>query len=258
MSGLLAGQTVTAWSISDTSKASISATSGNSTTVTKTGSGAVTLSATIKNACNQTTVKTISLQLGIVNVPGAISGPTAVATGALADYSVANVPGATSYVWYLPYPYDTYTNFNYSGQNWQKRTNSSSSNTIQVFTGLAGNAGQVQVMAVNACGTSGASRLSVTHGGNGGAIPRMANPDTDIKVYPNPATDYLTVELFNQEIDKNSDIRAIIYTSSGKEIKSIKIISSSTTINVEDFEPGMYIVEINIDGKTESHKIYIE
>jgi hypothetical protein len=258
MSGLLAGQSVTSWTVSNPSKATLSTTSGTSTTVTKTGSGSITLTATITNSCNQTVTKSIDLQLGIVNVPGAISGPASVATGALVNYSIANVPGATSYIWYLPYPYDTYTNFDYSGQNWQKRTNYSSSSSIQVFTGLGGNQGQVQVMAVNACGISGASRLSVTHGGGGGGIPRTANPDAGIKIYPNPATDYFTVELINQEIDTNSDIRAIIYDTNGTELKNVKIISSTTTFETFDFKAGMYIVEINIDGYKESYKIYVE
>ena len=258
MSGLLAGQSVTSWVVSNPSKATLNSTSGTSTTVTKTGSGSITLTATITNPCNQTVTKSIALQLGIVNVPGSISGPASVATGALANYSIASVPGATSYIWYLPYPYDTYTNFNYSGQNWQKRTNSSSSNSIQVFTGLGGNPGQVQVMAVNACGTSGASKLSVTHGGGGGGIPRTVNPDAGIKIYPNPATDYFTVELINQEIDTNSDIRAIIYDTNVTELKNVKIISSTTTFEIEGFKPGMYIMEINIDGNKESYKIYVE
>ncbi|TLP79274.1 T9SS type A sorting domain-containing protein [Maribacter sp. ACAM166] len=255
MSGLLAGQSVTSWVVSIPSKATLSTTSGNSTTVTKIGSGPITLTATITNSCNQTITKSIDFQLGIVNVPGAISGPASVLTGALVNYSVASVPGATSYIWWLPYPYDTFTNFNYSGQNWQKRTNYSSSNSIQVFTGLGGNPGQIQVMAVNACGTSGARKLSVTHGGGGGGIPRPAGSGTQI--YPNPAKDFINIELSNQEITTNSDIRAIIYDTNGKELKSIKIISSSTTIGIEDIPSGMYIIEVNIDGEKESHKIYM-
>ncbi|TDT46691.1 putative secreted protein (Por secretion system target) [Maribacter spongiicola] len=255
MSGLLAGQSVTSWVVSIPSKATLSTTSGNSTTVTKIGSGPITLTATITNSCNQTITKSIDLQLGIVNVPGSISGPASVLTGALVNYSVASVQGATSYIWYLPYPYDTYTNFNYSGQNWQKRTNYSSARSIQVFSGLGGNPGQIQVMAVNACGTSGARKLSVTHGGGGGGIPRPAGSGTQI--YPNPAKDFINIELSNQEITTNSDIRAIIYDTNGKELKSIKIISSSTTIGIEDIPSGMYIIEVNIDGHKESHKIYM-
>lgn len=259
INGLLAGQSVTAWSLSNPSIATLSTTSGNSTNVTKTGDGSVTLTATITNSCNQTTNKSMSLLLGTTNPPAPISGPASVNTGALVTYSVPSVPGATSYLWYLPYPYDTVTNFNYSGQRWQKRTNSSSSNTIQVFTGLGGISGLIQVMAVNGCGTSGARTLSVTHGGGGGGTPRISNPDksTDIKIYPNPATNVINLEL-DQNIKPDSDIKAILYDTQGAELQRVEIINSTAKINVEDLPVGIYIISLNIDGKIESHKIYVE
>lgn len=259
INGLLAGQSVTSWSLSNPAKATLSGTTGNSTTVTKIGDGSVTLTATITNSCNQTTTKSINLLLGTTNPPSPISGPTSVATGALVTYSVPSVPGATSYLWYLPYPYDTVTNFNYSGQRWQKRTNSSSSNSIQVFTGLGGISGLIQVMAVNGCGTSGARTLNVAHGGGGGAIPRMALPDknTAIKIYPNPATNIVNLEL-DQNIKPDSNVKALLLDSQGTELKNVEIVNSTAKINVENLPSGFYVVSLNIDGKIENHKLYIE
>lgn len=259
INGLLAGQSVTLWSLSNPSIATLSATSGNSTTLTKIGDGSVTLTATITNSCGQTTTKSLNLLLGTANPPGTISGPASVATGALVTYSVASVPGATSYLWYLPYPYDTLTNFNYSGQRWQKLTSSSSARTIQVYTGLGGISGLIQVMAVNGCGTSGARTLSVAHGGSGGGSPRMSNPDksTGVKIYPNPTTNIINVEL-DQSIKTDSNIKAILYDSKGTEIQLVEIINSTAKINVEDLPTGIYILSLNIDGKIESNKIYIE
>lgn len=259
INGLLAGQSVTLWSLSNPSIATLSATSGNSTTLTKIGDGSVTLTATITNSCSQTTTKPITIYAGSGNVPGTISGPASVATGALVTYSVASVPGATSYLWYLPYPYDTLTNFNYSGQRWQKLTSSSSARTIQVYTGLGGISGLIQVMAVNGCGTSGARTLNVAHGGSGGGTPRMSNPDksTGIKIYPNPTTNIINVEL-DQSIKTDSNIKAILYDSKGTEIQLIEIINSTAKIYVEDLPTGIYILSLSIDGKIESHKIYVE
>lgn len=260
INGLLAGQSVTLWSLSNPSIASLSTTSGNSTTLTKIGDGSVTLTATITNSCGQTTTKSMNLLLGTANPPGTISGPASVATGALVTYSVASVPGATSYLWYLPYPYDTLTNFNYSGQRWQKRTNSSSSNTIQVYTGLGGISGLIQVMAVNGCGTSGARTMSVAHGGSGGGNPRMSNPNvnTGIKIYPNPATNIINIELVDQNIKTDSNIKAILYDPQGTEIQRVEIINSTAKINVENLPSGIYVISLNIGGKIESHKIYVE
>jgi len=64
MTGLLSGQTVSSWTVSNPSRATLSATSGATTTVTKISNGQVTLTATIRNACNQTVTKPINLQLG--------------------------------------------------------------------------------------------------------------------------------------------------------------------------------------------------
>jgi hypothetical protein len=63
LNNLEAGQTVT-WSISDSNIASLSNTTGTTTTVNKTGDGPVTLSATVTNICGQSYIKNKDLYLG--------------------------------------------------------------------------------------------------------------------------------------------------------------------------------------------------
>lgn len=262
VTGLQAGQSVTNWNLAYSNSATLSPSTGNTTTVTKTGTGQNIVYATITNSCNQTVTKQMTLTLGSPIAPGPIFGPTAVATGALVSYQVSPVAGATSYLWWLPYPYDTVSSFDFSGQNWQKLTNSSSSSSIQVFTGLGKTAGLVQVMAVNQCGAGPARTINVTHGGSGGGIPRLSKPEKhdDVIVYPNPATNVVNIELKNKNYVRvsNAKITATLYDVLGKNIQSIEVTNTKATLNVENLQRGMYVLKINIDDAIESHQICIE
>lgn len=84
-----------------------------------------------------------------VGAPGPVSGPASVCTSSQATYSVASVPGATSYVWTLP-PGATFVGGN---------------NTASVTVNFAGSSsGQVCVAAVSSCGNSATSCLAVAVG----------------------------------------------------------------------------------------------
>lgn len=76
--------------------------------------------------------------------PATISGPTSVCQGAVQNYSVTAVAGATSYTWALP-------------SGW---TGASNTNLITVTAGTAG--GSISVTANSACGNSTARTLAVT------------------------------------------------------------------------------------------------
>ncbi len=88
--------------------------------------------------------------------PGAISGPSVLCIGNNATYSIATVPGATSYSWNLP-------------GGW---TGSSSTNIINTTAGSSGN---VTVAAVNSCGAGLAQTKSVTVGGFTNASTTQTN-----------------------------------------------------------------------------------
>jgi hypothetical protein len=76
--------------------------------------------------------------------PGTIFGSSTLCSGSTTIYSVAPVPGASSYTWSLP-------------GGW---TGTSSSNTISVVAGAS--SGSMSVIAGNPCGNSQQSNLSVT------------------------------------------------------------------------------------------------
>lgn len=137
------------WSIDNTSIGVLTSTTSNSATVNKIASGSFNLTATVTNACGQSVYLTKLINGVIPSTPLRIIGPSTVATGAVVNYRVDSAPSATSYLWHLPYPYNTVNSFDYNGQRWQKLANASSSNSISVFTGLGRFSGQIQVMAVN-------------------------------------------------------------------------------------------------------------
>ncbi|NLA24560.1 MAG: T9SS type A sorting domain-containing protein, partial [Bacteroidales bacterium] len=71
----------------------------------------------------------------------------------------------------------------------------------------------------------------------------VSNPEIasnpEISVYPNPATEYLNIEL-NQHLSDEVQI----YDISGKLLISKVINSNHTQINIADLEQGMYILNV--------------
>jgi hypothetical protein len=83
---------------------------------------------------------------------------------------------------------------------------------------------------------------------SGGAVD---DPTNEIKIYPNPASDYVIVQKENQSLEPLSikiiDISGkIVFEKSG-------INSNFTTIETTKFENGVYIIEI-IVGQRKIHK----
>ncbi|HOY32114.1 MAG TPA: hypothetical protein PKW80_09565 [Bacteroidales bacterium] len=85
-----------------------------------------------------------AFSLAALATPGTITGNSAVCEGSSQTYSIALVPGATSYTWTLP-------------AGW---TGSSTSNTINAVSGNTG--GNISVVANNSCSSSTASGKTIT------------------------------------------------------------------------------------------------
>lgn len=60
-----------------------------------------------------------------------------------------------------------------------------------------------------------------------------------MKVYPNPTTDNLTIEV---AVDENT--AAQIYSYSGSLVPSIQLKEESTSIDISEFNTGLYIIKI--------------
>lgn len=70
------------------------------------------------------------------------------------------------------------------------------------------------------------------------ATPIVSATDSTIKVYPNPAKDFLMVE------NAENDVISII-DFSGKEVYSTKILNSAARIDVSKLNQGVYILKVN-------------
>jgi len=133
---------------------------------------------------------------------GYISGPDVVDTASIVAYHYESGEddeeiGATTYEWWLPYPYNVISPIDYFGDNWQVPLNLGKS-ISHVFTGYGENNGYIQVMAKNKCGLGGAKIMAVEHGnctgpGCGGSaivppdpVPNASNASfsLDFTTYP--------------------------------------------------------------------------
>jgi len=127
--------------------------------------------------------------VGRPQTPTHIYGPEMVNSGAIVSYQGGVALGATSYQWWLPYPFDIVSPIDYFNDNWQMYPNNTRFNS-HVFTGYGENNGYVQLMGVNKCNVGPAIYLEVVHegsGGGGGPLP-IVNP------IPNAADDKFTLD----------------------------------------------------------------
>ena len=91
------------------------------------------------------------------------------------------------------------------------------------------------------------SILSVEQGGSVGEMSASA-----YKVYPNPVKDVLTIKGANMS-------QVVIYNSLGQMVKSIEANDDIVDVNVENFQNGMYFINIIDDnGRHTARKVIVE
>lgn len=85
------------------------------------------------------------------------------------------------------------------------------------------------------------------------AIEEARDINLSAKVYPNPATDYLTLNINESDI---SNIFYKLYDMAGQTLQHNKIFDNETTINMNDFVPATYFVKIiQVDTEVKTFKI---
>jgi hypothetical protein len=234
MSGLLSGQTVTSWSVSNPSRATLSATSGATTTVTKISNGQVTLTATIRNACNQTVTKAINLQLG-----GAMDF-TWNGVGPFGQLDV-NVTSGSS-------PFKVYrgTTLLYSGSNGSPTVN------------FGCNGGVLKVEASTPCGT--VSKSVIVPSG----CASFRGQQTMV-VFPNPSSSEINVAQIDEFKEARSDesigpVTLELYNFNGTLMASQKFerLSIDTKMDISTFKKETYILRIVGKEVDEVHQIVKE
>jgi hypothetical protein len=188
------------------------------------------------------------LWLGRPSSPGYLNGPEIVSTGSLVTYSGGESTGATSYEWWLPYPFEVIYPFDYFGDNWQVSPNAG--RNAQLFTGISGNNGYVQLMGKNSCGNGDAVMIYVEHesGGDG-------DPPLPVVPYPNTTDisfnlDFSSYPVGNYQIKIYDNYSNILYEGETTNIEK--------TISTIDIPNGIYFLHITIDDELTIFQLVVD
>jgi hypothetical protein len=80
--------------------------------------------------------------------------------------------------------------------------------------------------------------------------------DIRLKVYPNPTTSIVHINIEQVDLLQNGSIH--IYNTIGTHIKSQSINSLNTSIDLSSYPSGIYLITIMINGKETKWKIIKE
>ena len=105
--------------------------------------------------------------------------------------------------------------------------------TLTIFDDTNNDGGSLNAWSIDVCGTQ---TLNLT-----------SELQSSIKLYPNPVDDQVTLDLGNYAFAK---AEYIIYDLSGKQLRTGTIVEPQSRINISEFASGMYLMQVNIDGKT--------
>jgi hypothetical protein len=76
-----------------------------------------------------------------------------------------------------------------------------------------------------------------------------------IKIYPNPASDIITLNINNKNI---ADITLTIYTSVGTLVKSKLLRQNNQSIYIGDLSCGVYVITLKSKDLTENRELIIQ
>jgi hypothetical protein len=71
--------------------------------------------------------------------------------------------------------------------------------------------------------------------------PATGTPERIMKFYPNPATSFINFD-FQKGYDKGYSIQ--VYNFLGKQVSEVKNVSPKTTLNISDYNRGIYIYQL--------------
>lgn len=140
----VSGATSYTWTVPTGTTISSGAGTNSITAVSGSTSGNISVRAV--NTCGSSTVRSLAVSpTNAPAYPGVISGTTGVCVGTPYTYSIAAVPGATSYTWTLP----------------NGATINSGQNSTSISATFANTSGNVAVSASNSCGSSSFRTLNI-------------------------------------------------------------------------------------------------
>lgn len=85
------------------------------------------------------------------------------------------------------------------------------------------------------------------------------NADLGLEVFPNPTTDYININL---DLDNSSDVELSIFNLSGQmlETRTLQVATGqwSNKINTQNFDAGMYFLEVKQENKFQTLKFTVK
>ncbi len=186
------------------------------------------------------TAKTLTLNPASPTIP-AVNGGTTFCTSTNVTFSVADMVGASSYVWTVA--------------NGAVIVSGQGTNTVVVsFAAVTVPSTLLRVKAISECGVAGADKyISLTNvpcaTGENDTTAKISNVS---EVYPNPVVDAFTLEM---QSSKATAAQMQVYTFEGNLLlsKQINLAEGENTVSesVSELKKGLYIVKITNEATNE-------
>jgi glucosylceramidase len=93
---------------------------------------------------------------------------------------------------------------------------------------------------------------NTTTGGLGVETLESSNP-SEINIFPNPATDYISVECVHKQ-----NLKLSIFNIVGELVLKNELLSSTSEIDISSLPAGMYIIKVSGMDRTVQQKIIKE
>jgi hypothetical protein len=87
----------------------------------------------------------------------------------------------------------------------------------------------------------------------GSVIAKPNASDLQIELYPNPASDFVTVEI----PDIKAKVQVSVYSADGKMLHSETITQSLTQVDVSYLKPGIYILRFDSEGEVATRRLVV-
>ena len=211
---------------------------------------------TASNGCGVSVAKTKTIGLNMPLTPSVITGTRTVSQNQTAvPYSVVNVAGMT-YNWTV-------------AANFGSIATGQGNNAITVnATNIIGTGYTMSVTATNACGTSpvrAIANLKIVAGVSAlelAETPASELEKTDlvsianVSIFPNPASDFVTLQLEN--IEEGTVAQITIFDLTGKQVFNMQSTSNLQTIDVSQFAKGMYVIHVNTATENFVQKLQVK
>lgn len=130
---------------------------------------------------------------------------------------------------------------------------------IYIAPNFVGQTG-VRVRAKNNCGWSEWSELYFEVVDCGVGLSRLSEQEKVFIVYPNPSNDIVNIDVKEGKtmLTVHSKVSAELFDIMGNSKAKINIKNNKASFNVSTLNKGIYVLQIYIDGKTESHQIGVK